>query len=76
MGVDSSTMGNIWYTALSVCDHRICISLGLGIRTDTGCIDVVVGRKDGVNVKATHRRGTPTLPQRGENKGVIPQAAT
>ena len=29
------------FLCFTVCDHRICISLGLGIRTGTGCTDVV-----------------------------------
>ena len=35
------------FLCLTVCDHRICISLGWGISTDSGCADVV-SRKNGL----------------------------
>ena len=48
---------SIRFLCLTLCDHIICISLGLGIRTDTGCILLMsMGRKDGLMRRQQHNQ--------------------
>ena len=49
--------------SITICDHRICISLGLVIRTDTGCADHVVGAKYRYNSKTTTTTTTKTTTE-------------